>query len=344
MKYNLLKEQGMDPKQFNLPAYYILQIFDQITSMSTAHLATFKQTELAKMQFGDPLQSVSYPVFHDLVLSGLNLEPAIGLRVGERLRVNSHGILGYAAMNSGTIRQAAELFEHYLKTRTTLLSARHEIDRNELRFIFEEPFALNDIRRPVMEAMVLTIKNMFDYIAMGTSYVDCIFFSFDKPDYAALAQDLFHSEVRYGQSWTGFTFPMAIIDLPLKMADAAMFKEAAQICQHALDKLNAQQSLSSDVKRIMLDINHRFSSLDVIAQLCHLTPRTLHRHLQDEGTSYKQLLEEVRHTLALEHLKAEELTIQEISYLLGYSDMANFRRAFKKWESVSPSEYRATHL
>ncbi|MBC7502508.1 MAG: AraC family transcriptional regulator [Herminiimonas sp.] len=332
----------MHPRQFTLPAHYLLQIVDQISSMGAQVPHALKQGLAIEMAPGDSVQSLPFPVFRQLILEALSStrEPAFGLLIGERLRLHSHGILGYAAMNSGTIRQAVELFECYFKVRTTLLSPRHEIHGNELRFIFEEPYPLEDIRRPVMEAVILTIKNMFDYITIGVSHIDRVFFPFDRPEYAELAHELFQCEVRYGQSWAGFTLPLKVIDLPLKVADAAMFKDATLICQRELDKLTEQQSLGAQVKRLMLDKKNGFSSLNVTAKLCYLTPRTLHRRLQDEGTSYKKLLEEVRRTLAVAHLESELLSIQEISYLLGYTDMANFRRAFKRWESVSPSEYR----
>jgi AraC-like DNA-binding protein len=75
--------------------------------------------------------------------------------------------------------------------------------------------------------------------------------------------------------------------------------------------------------------------------MLHMTPRTLHRRLVDEGTSFHDLLEDVRRTLAVEHVKSGRLSIEEIAYMLGYSDLANFRRAFRRWESVPPSAYRA---
>jgi AraC-like DNA-binding protein len=60
----------------------------------------------------------------------------------------------------------------------------------------------------------------------------------------------------------------------------------------------------------------------------------------DEGTSFKAILEEVRHMLAMRYLQSGKLSIQEIAFTLGYSDLANFRRAFKRWEKIAPSEYR----
>ena len=87
------------------------------------------------------------------------------------------------------------------------------------------------------------------------------------------------------------------------------------------------------------DFSSAFPSLNVTARLFHLTPRTLHRRLLDEGSSFKEILEQVRH-LAVEYLKAGHLSIEEIAYSLGYTDMANFRRAFKRWEAMPPSRYR----
>jgi AraC-like DNA-binding protein len=112
-----------------------------------------------------------------------------------------------------------------------------------------------------------------------------------------LARDLFKCEVRFGQPWTGLSLPLSVIDLPLKMADAATFQEAALICQRELEKLTSRESLSTRVRRIMLEKQNGFPSLNVTARLCHMTPRTLHRRLIDEGTAFKEILEDVRHML-----------------------------------------------
>ena len=122
------------------------------------------------------------------------------------------------------------------------------------------------------------------------------------------------------------------------MADPSAFEEATRICQRELE--NADASLLSRIRRLLLEKQSGFPSVVVTARLLHLTPRTLHRRLVDEGTSFKDVLGHVRHELALEHLKAGRLTIQEIAYTLGYSDMANSRRAFKRWEGIPPSRMR----
>lgn len=323
--------------------YYIHQIAEQISSMGVDRQAWLRKNQLRDQQWADASQTLAFAAFRQLILDALAMtqEPALGLLVGERLLPNTHGILGYAAMNSSTIRQAAELLERYVRLRTPLISIHHEMDGPRFRIVFDEPRPLGDIRRPVLEAVVLTVKNVLDYITMGSRAIHQVAFAFTAPDYAVLAEDILNCKVQYGESWTGFTMPVHIVDLPLKMNDPATFREASTICQRELEKISQNESLAMRVRRIMLEKGNQIPSLTVTARLFHLTPRTLHRRLLEEGASYKTIVEEVRRSLAVEHLKSGHLSIQEIAYSLGYTDLANFRRAFKRWEGIAPSEYRS---
>jgi AraC-like DNA-binding protein len=71
-----------------------------------------------------------------------------------------------------------------------------------------------------------------------------------------------------------------------------------------------------------------------------MSPRTLQRRLRAEGTGYKELLDETRRELAAQYIRSSRYSINEITFLLGFSDVSNFSRAFKRWEGVSPSSFR----
>ena len=79
---------------------------------------------------------------------------------------------------------------------------------------------------------------------------------------------------------------------------------------------------------------------DKVADALFMSTRTLQRRLSEEGLTYKQLLESVRHTLAGQYIRDEKLSLNEISYLLGFSEQSSFSRAFKRWTGTSPSEAR----
>lgn len=336
----------MSLPDFRLPMYYIHQIASLISSMGGDRNAWLSKNGLQESQLTEPDNTLSFATFHQLIVDALAMtkEPALGLLVGERLLLNTHGILGYAAMNSGTLRQAVDVFERYIQLRTPMVSTRHDVHKQQFRVVFSESFPLGAVRRPVLEAVMLTVKNVVDFITMGARHVQSVAFAFPTPDYGALARDMFNCEVKYDQTWNGFTLPLDVVDLPLKMNDPTTFREAALICQREFEKINRQETLAMRVRRMMLERGGSFPSLNLTSRLFHLTPRTLHRHLLAEGTSYKAILEEVRHSLAREHLKSSQLSIQEIAFSLGYTDIANFRRAFKRWEGVAPSEYRSLHV
>lgn len=332
----------MSNTDFTLPVQYIRQIAEQMTRMGVELPASFDSRWLTAPPHGQSLQSMSMAHFERLVLDAIARtdEPAFGLLVGERLLVNSHGMLGYAAMNSGTLREAIELLVSYFQVRTTLLRARQERVNGQLLLILDETLPLGAIRRPVLEAVVLTVKKLFDYVTMGACQVRSIAFPFSEPTHGKLARELFGVEVRYDQQWAGLVFPEATLDTPLHMANPTTFNEAKLLCQQELDKVKQLQSWGAKVRGTLLDHQSGFPSLNVTARLFHVTPHTLHRRLVAEGTSFRDILEDVRHTLAVIHLQNGQLSIQEIAFNLGYTDLANFRRAFKRWESVSPSAFR----
>ncbi|EKB9389115.1 TPA: AraC family transcriptional regulator [Pseudomonas aeruginosa] len=330
-------------QDFTLAVHYLRQIAEQLNASGADVSAWLQRSGLSEAQLDAPDFNLDFPRFSRLIEDALQSsgEAAIGLLVGERLVVNSHGIVGFAALQSGSVRQVIQLLERYFGVRTSLVAISLQEDGELAHLVFTPNYPLGTIQRPVLEAVVLAIKNVFDAVSLGASGVMRVSFPFACPDYVALATEMLRCEVVYDAPWTGFTLPLALLDQPLKMADPASFRDAEQICQRELDKLEQAVSMSSRVRRIMLEKHNGFPSLNVTARLFHLTPRTLHRRLLEEGTSFKEILEQVRHTLAVEYLKAGHLSIEEIAYTLGYTDMANFRRAFKRWESMPPSRYRA---
>ena len=106
--------------------------------------------------------------------------------------------------------------------------------------------------------------------------------------------------------------------------------------------VQALSPMRTRVRRILISAQRTIPALPTMARLLGTTPRTLHRRLVEEGTSFRAILDEVRHLLAVEHLRARQFSLKEIAYLLGYSDLANFRRAFKRWTGAPPSRARET--
>jgi len=76
------------------------------------------------------------------------------------------------------------------------------------------------------------------------------------------------------------------------------------------------------------------------AKTLGVSPRTLQRQLRTHGIDFKELVEDTRHRFALDYLKDRDNTLTEIAFLLGYSEVSAFNRAFKRWTGTTPMEYR----
>ena len=173
----------MPAAPFTLPSAYLRHIADHLTSLGVDVAAWLAREGLAHGQLDDASLSISFEAFRRLTLDALRLsrEPALGLFVGQRLQANVHGVLGYAALSSGSIRQALELFERFITLRFSVLAISSEVRPQGVRVRIEERRPLNDIQRPVLEAVVMTNKNILESISMGSCRIRSVAFPFAAP-------------------------------------------------------------------------------------------------------------------------------------------------------------------
>ena len=154
---------------------------------------------------------------------------------------------------------------------------------------------------------------------------------------------LFDCAVHYNQSSCSLYFPERYLDYPIVQSVERVDNMQATF---PAELFNVDQRSLSDTARIRTMIGSDFSrpmpSAEEIAERMHISIATLHRHLQREKTSVQRIKSEARHQAALDYLSRVELSIGEITDLLGYSDISAFCRAFKKWTGKTPADFRAS--
>ena len=117
--------------------------------------------------------------------------------------------------------------------------------------------------------------------------------------------------------------------------------KAADEYMSRLDRGNVVSQVRSEVVALMAK---GAPSIDLVAEKLNFSQRSLQRKLNDSGTSYKHLVENIRQAMAEQYLNQNQLSLGEISYLLGFANVANFSRAFKRWKGISPGAYRGEHM
>ncbi|MDQ0463418.1 AraC-like DNA-binding protein [Caulobacter ginsengisoli] len=117
-----------------------------------------------------------------------------------------------------------------------------------------------------------------------------------------------------------------------------IFSERAEAL---LQRLQASKTIRGRVEGLLLPILHTGEPrMDTVADRLGLSRPTLGRRLKAEGVTFEQVLDELRHRLAVDYLSGRKVSVNETAYLVGFSEPAAFSRAFKRWTGVSPSTIR----
>ena len=146
--------------------------------------------------------------------------------------------------------------------------------------------------------------------------------------------------VRFDRPANRLVFPAAALATPLRTADPVALQLARAQCERELAAM-VDAGLAGRVRAALLAEPSGFPSVTAVARRLHLSTRTLKRKLADQGTTYSELLDGARRERALLLLDNRELSLAEVAARVGYTEVPNFTRAFRKWTRTTPAAYRA---
>jgi AraC-like DNA-binding protein len=124
------------------------------------------------------------------------------------------------------------------------------------------------------------------------------------------------------------------------LANPGLLEYFEKYAQDFLAEMDRNNEHARAVTKIILSrLDDEALSIEKVAREMAVSVRTLQKHLEDEGVAFSDLLKDIRQRLAQKYLR-ENYTVEQITYLLGFSEPSVFRKAFKKWSGVTPREYR----
>jgi AraC-like DNA-binding protein len=147
--------------------------------------------------------------------------------------------------------------------------------------------------------------------------------------------------VLFGQETLGLYFDLNTLRDPLAGASRELAQHNDQIVMQYLEKLNRDDIVNRVRAHIVTGLSGGNFSRVAIAASVNMSASTLQVKLARAGQSFQQMLDETRHELALGYIEQSRLLITEIAFMLGFSDLSNFIRAFKRWTGKSPTEFRS---
>ena len=279
--------------------------------------------------------------FHALwrVASEATGDPAIALRVSTTVKANALGIIGYLASASESRRNAFEL----VRGLTPLLWEDVECDLesgSEVAFIRCRTGSDTQVSHFTTEYAIGLTVTMSRVLGAGRSDPLEARFSYSAPAYADEYERILRLPIRFDAGEDGVLFPISMMDSLNPSADAALRQLLERYAAVQLARIPTSTRFSQRVRACILSMLPLGSLTgDAVAAQFSMSSRTLRRRLQQEATSYQEILDDVRAELARHYLKREKRGIEEVAFLLGFSDPSAFSKAFRRWTGHTPADF-----
>jgi len=267
-------------------------------------------------------------------------DPCFGLHMGEFAEAGSWSILGYLMMNCATLGEASQKFERYSRIIGNLIEGRAELGFNKVRFVFFTPPHAPAMSRHCFESTFSSsVRMMRSLTGVEIDPLE-ITFIYPQPESASEYTRIFRCPVRFGQKHNSMTLRPSIAQIPVRMANPQLLAYFEQYAQQVIAGMDCKDETTRAVTKIILArLDDKSLTIDRVAREMAMSVRTLQGHLEGEGVAFSDLLLDIRRRLAEKYLR-ENYSVEQITYLLGFSEPSVFRKAFKRWSGLTPGEFR----
>lgn len=318
--------------------------FDQVINAANGSAQDiFHRVDLDDCLFEDPYPDIPLRSFINLLEQAAELtnEPNVGIRFGESYNFEDLGAVGYAVMHSPTLGKALHYFSN------TLCAVQ---DDSELEFSVSDNIAafkyrVLDLsiwpRRQDAEFSIALFTKIIRNAVGGSWRPSAVHFEHSPPKCLDGHRRFFRAPVHFNMPTNALYFPASQLDKPMKPADPKILRHAFRQLDTQIEQQKNDLSFVETVNRAtmaaLLEGDHKSGA---VASKLGMSGRTFNRRLGDRGFTYRDIISHVRAQMAKNLLSQKNISITETAYLLGYSDISAFNRAFKSWTGINPTRYR----
>lgn len=330
---------SLDKRAIRMPV--VASLAEHLKRRGIEPSRSLEGTGITEFELTDPEGRVSYRQRVRQLKNMVRLVPAGDwLEWQSDVSISDYGLLGYAMMSSATLEKAVQIAVKYHKMAGAMFELSFIRDGEDAILRLDHLLAGGMVGQFLVEEVFSGITPLIGLLTGRCFSPRVIYFNHAKPSYADRYENVFSCPIEFNHKYSEYRFDAALLMQSLAEADANTARICEDSCRKFLDQMEIEVDIISRICHLLLSTPGEFPKLDAIADKLSVGSRTLRRRLKSLGTSYQKILDDVKKELAIEYLQTTNLTVQEISDLLGYSEVTNFRRAFVKWVGMSPYQYR----
>ena len=273
----------------------------------------------------------------------LSSDPHLPYRVGTTVHLSAYGMYGFAILCCPDFRKTMAFAERYHPLAAPLATIEFTEEDGFASWVIEpNARATTDpqVYRFITEMQIgIHISLMRDI--MGPAFTpDRIDLVYPEAHDFGLPADLIGCRLSFASGVNRIIFRSAWLDQTANLGNRTTYPVVVALCDELLNELTLRVGVAREIRAILIRDIANPPTLAAIAKLLEVSDRSLRRQLREQGISFRSLLDELRMQIALKYLRTTRLGNEDIALALGFSDAANFRRAFRRWTSKSPSEMR----
>lgn len=327
------------------PVGMLLSSLSILTERGFDTIEILRKCAIPRSLLTDGNNRVTTDQFNDFVLYLLEHTkiPGLGLLMGSTEKLGDVGFAGYALLSCENLDMARRIMDRYTPFAGPNYNYLSELVGDEVAVVhhgLDSPLPLEWYIEDALAAVATMMRQVLPDHAKFTS----VHLTYPAPEHAAMYDELFECPVHFESQRNELRYPRSLLTIPFKNPNALLREFCLRECGKVLDDFKPRNTLADEIETLLRSSSGTIPPLPEVASALNISPRTLSRRLMKEGTSYRQIVENLRKRLALEYLSTSRLQQKEIAYLLGYAETANFYHAFQRWFGCTPSEYVERNL
>jgi AraC-like DNA-binding protein len=326
-----------------LPVYYLGHLIDALEEHAFPVDAWLAKQGIGREDLYSCSVKITPDQFDQLLKAALSHSGRahLGLDVGRKLQIAHHGTFGLALLNCATIEQMINFVQRYLVIRIPFIEISIVDYEDEVVVLAKDTHWQGDLHRFVIEAVTGAVLNIFAALLQNVPSLSIsrLFFDYEKPSYSEKYKSLAVKNIAFNHGYCGIAIDKKSLLVNIPYVDKLSFIQAQTACQQELERWLQFASYGGKVHQCLMQYQSSRPSLREVAQSLNVSSRSLHRYLKGEGTSFKKILDIHQAALAKECLMIYGYSVSQTAATLGFVDVANFRRAFKRWYDCTPSAF-----
>jgi AraC-like DNA-binding protein len=295
----------------------------------------------AKIDLNKPIQEIDTPRIIDNIYN-YTKDEALMVKLGQRVDVTYFGSFGFALMSCSSFSEAIKLINRYQLLLGTGINLNVLSDSHNPQYTLRVSISiLSNLQKKLLTELIISQSiYLLRIITNNDKLKFTISFQHEGINNKELYESILKCNVKFNQLHNEISVPIDLSKEKLVSANSAVHIIYEEQCERLLRDLNKVENFSAATRRILLQAGDDLPDIKEVAFKLHMSESTLRRRLKEESSSYRIICDEVRDVLAKKYLTSTNLTISDIAMLLNYSEAASFRRAFIRWNKVTPNDYR----